>query len=211
MGSAHPTFLQLLWKVAVVLEANQDISEINENNDVIAVILPNDDSLGKTVNGDRWAKDGTQDGIGRVKISQIEALLGQTLPGFDLLSDIKKTVLKQNLKDKVYANPYPSSPLQADLDDSQQSSTTFIRDNSTIAHNSILEQSSTINPKTAYRIEQVSIFKFGTTNIGAIDVSPFQIGTGKIAAHPRIPEIAIAQVGIGEVGMGEVILYTGIT
>ncbi len=103
-----------------------------------------------------------------------------------------------------YANPYLSSPLQADLDDSQQSSTTFIRDNSTIAHNSILEQSSTINPKTAYRIEQVSIFKFGTANVGSIDVSPFQIGTGKIAAHPRIPEIAIAQVGIGKVGIGEV-------
>jgi hypothetical protein len=104
----------------------------------------------------------------------------------------------------TYANPYPSSPLQAALDDSQQSSTTFIRDNSTITHNSILEQSSTLNPKTAYRMEEVGIFEDRAANVGAIDVSPFQIGTGKIATHPRIPEIAIAQVGIGKVGMGEV-------
>jgi DNA/RNA endonuclease G (NUC1) len=193
-----------LWKVAVVLESNQDISEINENNDIIAVILPNDDSLDKTVNGDRWAKDGTQDGIGRVKISQIEALIGQTLPGFDLLSNIKKTVLKQNLKDKVYANPYLSSPLQADLDDSQQSSTTFIRDNSTITPNSILEQSSTIVPKTAHRIEEVGILEERAANIGSIDISPFQVSSGKITTYPGISKIAIGQIGIGKVGIGEV-------
>jgi hypothetical protein len=103
-----------------------------------------------------------------------------------------------------YTNPYLSSPLQADLDDSRQSSTTFIGDNSTLTHNSILEQSSTLNPKNAYRMEEVGILEDRAANVRSIDVSPFQIGTGKIATHPRITEIAIAQVGIGKVGMGEV-------
>ncbi len=57
-----------------MLEPNQTIHDIDESNDVIAVILPNDGSLGQSQQnqGRGWAKDGSNDGIGIVNRVHIQ-------------------------------------------------------------------------------------------------------------------------------------------
>lgn len=181
-----------------MLEANQSILDINENNDVIAVILPNDASLGKNTNGSKWAKDGSQDGIGRVKLSQIEALTG-----FDLLNNIYDPLIKQQLRNKVYENPYLSSPLKAESNNS--SLPKFAGNNTTITSNSILEQSSISNSKITYGIEESGIFENSTDNRAITNVSSLQVSSSKVAAiGNRVSEIAIGQVSIGEIDTTQV-------
>lgn len=186
-----------LWKVAVILESNQSISDINENTDIIAVILPNDASLGTTLDGRQWAKDGTVDGIGRVTLSQVEALLGN----IDLLSNLPNSSLKLDLKEQVYQNPYLNSQLKADSNDSQTLGATLIGYNPTIAHNSVLEQSSTLYTKATNSIKKVGFFENSSTSISPIDISSFQIGFSEVATYPSIAKIGTTQVGTSQVGI----------
>ncbi len=193
-----------IWKVAVILNANQNILDINASTEVIAVILPNDASE------IQWAKDGSQDGIGRVSIGRI-----RSLTGLDLLGNISDPLLKQLLEAKVYPNPYPSGQLRAELDELNQRSlnitipssinTSFIGLDAAILHDSILKQSPTLHPETTNSIDQVSIFKDSSHSVTMSDVSPFQVSSSKVSTpQPGVAKIAISQVGTGEVDITQV-------
>jgi endonuclease G len=78
-----------IWKVIVVLpDGNNDLSRVDNNTRVIAVLMPNDNS----VNGSNWRNY-------RVSVDAIENFMGG---GFDLLSNLPVAV-QQVLESKVDA------------------------------------------------------------------------------------------------------------
>lgn len=80
-----------LWKIIVVLpKGENDLSRIDENTRVIAVDMPNKDSIGD----DNWADY-------RVSVNEIEALTG-----YDLLSKLSKS-LQTVLEARVDAEEIP--------------------------------------------------------------------------------------------------------
>lgn len=64
---------------------------------MIAVILPNNGSLGDD-RGRGWAKDGSDDGIGRVSVNQIERLIGGNI---DFLRNLSDNDVKLTLKGNI--------------------------------------------------------------------------------------------------------------
>jgi endonuclease G len=80
-----------LWKIIVVLpKGDNDLSRIDANTRVIAVDMPNKDSIGD----DNWADY-------RVSVNEIEALTG-----YDLLSKLSKS-LQTVLEARVDAEEIP--------------------------------------------------------------------------------------------------------
>jgi hypothetical protein len=125
-----------------------------------------------------------------------------TLGIYYLLGNVKNPILKQQLAAKVYPNPYLSGQLRAEVDNNSDLSLAknLIGSDTTITHDSILKKGSTAYPETTNSIEQVGLFKFGTSDSGSINVSPFQVSSGKVTRHePTVSEIAIGQIGISEV------------
>ncbi len=193
------TIPEKLWKVAVVLEPNQTIHDIDASNDVIAVILPNNGDLGKD-RGRGWAKDGSVDGLGRVSINQIERLIGGNI---DLLRNLPNNSVKLTLKSNVYDNPYLSSSLLAESEDSNQSllSEIEIFDDISTWHNSVFVGSTPSEYKPSNSVSEIGISKFGTTGISPRNISPFEISCSEEdIINPGVAQISPLQIGFSEVG-----------
>ncbi len=200
------TIPEKLWKVAVVLEPNQTIHDIDASNDVIAVILPNDSSLvpdDLLPDGTEWAEDGSSDGIGRVSINQIEQLIGGNI---DLLNNLPNNAVKSTLKGKVYSNPYLSGSLLADSNAYPQSSLSEIEifNNTPTGHNSVFIDGITVNIKPTNRTKEIGISKNSSSSSSPGNISSFQISPSKVySIKPGIAQISPLQISSGEVGIVE--------